>query len=98
MHPLPEAAVHEYDTTCACSFASGWRKNVKKGKVIEMKLEDYLEELFEELYQKARKAFKNDIRYAYTNSSIEEIGFEWKKRYSQQEQEYLEECLTEYRS
>ena len=61
-----------------------------------MKLEDYLEELFEDLYQEARKAFKNDIRYAYTNSDIEEIGFEWKKRYSPQEQEYLEECLSAY--
>ena len=30
VHPLPEAAVHEYDITCAYSFASGWRKNVKR--------------------------------------------------------------------
>ena len=30
VHPLPKAAVHEYDTTCACSFASGWRENLKR--------------------------------------------------------------------
>lgn len=63
-----------------------------------MKVEDYLEELFEDLYQEATEAFKSEIQYAYTHSRIEDIGFEWKKRYSQQEQEYLKECLTEYRN
>lgn len=63
-----------------------------------MKFEDYMDNLFEALYQGAREAFKDDVRYVYTNSNIEEIGFEWKKRYSQQEQEYLEECLMAYRS
>ena len=61
-----------------------------------MKVEDYLDNLFEALYQRAREAFKDNIRYVYTNANIEEIGFAWKKRYSQQELEYLEECLMAY--
>ena len=63
-----------------------------------MKLEEYLEELFEELYQEAKERFKNDIRYVYASSDIEAIHFEWKEHYSQQEEKYLEKCLTVFRT
>lgn len=63
-----------------------------------MKLEEYLEELFEELFREAKEQFHYDIRYAAACADKERIELEWEERYSQQEREYLKECLTAYRT
>ena len=54
-------------------------RQTKKKKVRQMNLEDYLNEMVEQLYQEAMKTYKGTVDYSHSFSTLEEMRFNWEK-------------------